>query len=215
MTRVILFRHGEVDARKGVFYSQQDVPLSRRGRDISLAVSESLRSVPISRVLSSDLSRCLFLANAIARVRGIAVEPYQELRELDFGLWTGLSWDEIEARFPGAIKERMAALESYRPPMGESVGDLIQRSWKVIRQAVSDSCGKTVAVVSHGGVNRAVIARAVGLPVQNIFNMHQDFSCINILDFFQDGQVVLKALNWPPESLEIFSRLTWRSYSRF
>ena len=204
LTRIILLRHGEVDTGKGVFYSQQDVPLSGHGRDISLAVSQSLRSAPISRVLSSDLSRCLFLANAIARVRGVAVEPCRELRELDFGLWTGLGWDEIEARFPGAISERMADLESYRPPMGESVGDLIQRSWKVIRQVVSDCRGKTVAVVSHGGVNRAVIARAIGLPVQNIFNMHQDFSCMNVLDFFPDGPVVLKALNWPPGSLEKF-----------
>lgn len=203
-TRVILLRHGEVDARKGVFYSQQDVPLSKQGMESSVAVSELLGHAPISRVLSSDLSRCLFLASAIAKVRGIAVEPYRELRELDFGLWTGLSWDEIEAKFPGAIRERMANLESYKPPMGESIGDLVQRSWKIIRQVVSDSCGKTVAVVSHGGVNRAVIARAIGLPVQNIFSMHQDFSCINILDFFQDGIVVLKALNWPPWSSDRF-----------
>lgn len=201
-TRIILLRHGEVDVPKGIFYSQQDVPLSPKGKQDSLAVSELVRQVPISRVLSSDLSRCLFMANAIAGAGGIEVELHAGLREVDFGLWTGLDWSEIEARFPGAFAERMADLASYRPPMGESVSDLAERAWAVIRQVVAQSAGETVAVVSHGGVNRAVIAKAIGLPLENIFALHQDFSCLNILDFFQDGPVVLQALNWRPVLLK-------------
>ena len=197
-TRIILLRHGEVDVPKGIFYSQQDVPLSAKGRQDSMAVSELVRPFSISRVLSSDLSRCLFLATAVAGAGDVEVEPNAGLRELDFGLWTGLGWDEIEKRFPGAFSERMSNLESYRPPMGESISDLAERAWAVIRLAISQSLGETLAVVSHGGVNRAVIAKAIGLPLSNIFALHQDFSCLNILDFFQDGPVVLQALNWRP-----------------
>ncbi|MGB9712590.1 MAG: histidine phosphatase family protein [Dissulfurimicrobium sp.] len=203
-TRIILLRHGEVDAAKAVFYSQMDVPLSERGKKSSLTVSRVLEPVPISWVLSSDLSRCLFLARAIAAARGVGVEARRELRELDFGLWTGLGWDEIEMRFPGAIKKRMSNLESYRPPMGESVGDLAERAWGLIQQVVSEYHGRIVAVVSHGGVNRVIIAKAVGLPLQNIFSIHQDFSCINVIDFFSDGLAVVRALNWLPGVSEGF-----------
>ena len=200
-TRIILIRHGEVDAPRGIFYSQQDVPLSETGKHESLALSGFVRTAAVSRVLTSDLSRCLFLANAIAGDGGMEAEPYKELRELDFGLWAGLDWHEIEKRFPGAFSERMSNIEFYRPPMGESVSDLAERAWAVIQLAVSQSLGETVAVVSHGGVNRAVIARAIGLSLDKIFTLHQDFSCINILDFFQDGPVVLRALNWRPTPL--------------
>jgi alpha-ribazole phosphatase len=195
-TRIILLRHGEVENPGSVFYSQQDVSLSDSGRKQSLALADRLKSIPFSMVFSSDLSRCLFLAEAIAEKRGLAVEARSELKEVDFGRWSGLSWEAVEARYPGALSERMEKPESYRPPLGENLAEVALRVWRVIDEVLKKCKEETVAIVSHGGVNRVLIARAIGLSLNNIFTLEQDFACVNVLDFYPDGPVTLRLLNW-------------------
>ncbi len=195
-TRIILLRHGEVENAGSVFYSQQDVSLSDFGRKQSLALADRLKDVPFSMVFSSDLGRCLFLAEAIAEKRGLVVESRSELREVDFGRWSGLSWEAVEARYPGALSERMEKLESYRPPQGENLAEVALRVWRVIDEVLKKCKEEAVAIVSHGGVNRVLIARAIGLSLNNIFTLEQDFACVNVLDFYPDGPVTLRLLNW-------------------
>jgi len=194
--RIILLRHGEVENAGSVFYSQQDIHLSERGRKQSLVLADRLKDIPLSMIFSSDLSRCLFLAKAIAGKRGLAVEARSELREADFGLWSGLGWDAVEAGYPGAILEYMKKPESYRPPQGENLAEVALRVWRVIGEVLKEYKEKTVAIVSHGGVNRVLIAKAIGLSLNNIFFLEQDFACVNVLDFYQDGPVTLRLLNW-------------------
>ncbi|PXF60369.1 MAG: alpha-ribazole phosphatase [Deltaproteobacteria bacterium] len=195
-TRIILLRHGEVENPGSVFYSQQDVSLSDSGRKQSLALADRLKDVPFSMVFSSDLSRCLFLAEAIAEKRGLVVDVRSELKEVDFGRWSGLSWDVVEARYPGALSERMETLESFRPPQGENLAEVALRVWCIIDEVLKKCKEEAVAIVSHGGVNRVLIARATGLPLNNIFSLEQDFACVNVLDFYPDGPMVLRLLNW-------------------
>ncbi|MEA1867078.1 MAG: histidine phosphatase family protein [Thermodesulfobacteriota bacterium] len=195
-TRIILLRHGEVENPGSVFYGQQNVSLSDSGRKQSLALADRLKDIPLSMVFSSDLSRCLFLAEAIAGERGLAVEARSELREVDFGRWAGLSWEAVEARYPGALSERMGKLESYRPPQGENLVEVALRVWRVIDEVLKKCKEEAVAIVSHGGVNRVLIARATGFPLKNIFSLEQDFACVNVLDFYPDGPVTLRLLNW-------------------
>jgi alpha-ribazole phosphatase len=195
-TRIILLRHGEGENAGSVFYSQQDVSLSDFGRKQSLALADRLKDVPFNRVFSSDLSRCLFLAKAITGEKGLAVDVRSELREVDFGHWSGLSWDAVESRYPGALSERMEKLESYRPPQGENLVEVALRVWRVIDEALKKCKEEAVAIVSHGGVNRVLIARAIGLSLNKIFSLEQDFACINVLDFYPDGPVTLRLLNW-------------------
>ena len=195
-TRIILLRHGEVENAGSVFYSQQNVSLSDSGRKQSLALADRLKDVPFSMVFSSDLSRCLFLAEAIAEKRGLVVEARSELREVDFGRWSGLSWEAVEARYPGALSERMEKPESYRPPQGENLVEVALRVWCVIDEVLKKCKEEAVAIVSHGGVNRVLIAKATGLPLKNIFSFEQDFTCVNVLDFYPDGPVILRLLNW-------------------
>ncbi len=195
-TRIILLRHGEVENAGSVFYSRQDVSLSDFGRKQSLALADRLKDVPFRMVFSSDLSRCLFLAEAIAEKRGLAVEARSELREVGFGRWSGLSWEAVEARYPGALSERMEKPESYRPPQGENLVEVALRVWRVIDEVLKKCKEEAVAIVSHGGVNRVLIAKATGLPLKNIFSLEQDFTCVNVLDFYPDGPVILRLLNW-------------------
>ncbi len=194
-TRIILLRHGEIALSRQTFYSQQEVELSEKGIQQSLRIARSLNKLKLEGVISSDLSRCLFMARAIADHCGTRLIKTADLREVDFGEWSGLSWEEIDKRYPGELEARMKDLENYRPPGGESLCDVSARVKRVLKRVLEDFRGKTVALVAHGGVNRVLIAEAIGLRLQHIFCLHQNFACANILDFFPDGYAVLRLLN--------------------
>ncbi len=194
-TTIILARHGEVNAPPGVLYSQQDVSLSEKGLLQAKNMAKALAGLPINKVISSDLTRCAIIASEVSSCHRLKPELFTQLRELDFGLWSGFRWDEIEDKWPQEAKKRIADMENYRPPHGESLADMVGRSWPIFKQMAEDQLGKTVAVIAHGGLNRVLISMALGLPVSRCFNLAQEIACMNVLDYYQDGIFVLKALN--------------------
>lgn len=194
--RLILVRHGEVQNPKGIFYGQQDVSLTDLGRAQSLETARRLARLPLDQVVSSDLSRCLFLARAVSEQVGCPLDVRSDLREVDFGQWTGLSWAEIERRFPGAFEQRMADLSGFSPPGGESLSDVSRRVEAALSGLLDRyPSGGTVLVIAHAGINRVLIARSIGLPLDQVFSLDQDFACTNILDLYPDGPGVLRCLN--------------------
>lgn len=197
-TRIFLIRHGEVESPGGVFYGQQDVPLSRQGREQTRLAARNLSGVAIRAVIASDLSRCRALAREISSIHTVEPIITPELREVDFGEWTGLTWQEIERGYPGEFTRRMANLATYRPPGGESLEDVRERVMPVIIKLAQDYTGDAVAVAAHGGINRVILSSLLEMPLQNMFSIDQGFCCTNIIDIFSDGPVVLRALNIPP-----------------
>lgn len=194
-TTIILARHGEVEAPAGVLYSQKDVSLTEKGVLQAKKLANALSDIPINRVISSDLKRCANIAHEVALLHDISPELTPCFRELDFGLWSGFRWDEIKQKWPVEAEKRIADMENYRPPCGENLQDMLERSWPIFKQIAHEELGNTVCFVAHGGLNRALISKAVGLPVSNCFNLAQELACFNIIDYYQDGIFVLKALN--------------------
>ncbi len=195
--RLYLMRHGEVSNPGRVYYGQDDVPLSDAGRRQSLAAAQNLQDIDVSFILSSDLSRCRFMAEAIGRQAGVTPVYSKRLREVDFGQWTGLSWEQIEQRYPGMFQRRMEDLKGFRPPGGESLQDLCDRVVPEVEGALSGREGENVVVVAHGGVNRVFIASVLQMPLSSIFSLDQGLACTNVVDVFSDGIAVLRALNLP------------------
>ncbi len=193
--KIYLVRHGQVDFPKGVFYGQMDVPLSDLGKRQSLLAARYIVRLAPDFVMASDLQRCMYLAGLIQDEGGPGPVFSKAMREVDFGKWAGLSWDDIERKYPGEMSRRMKDLENYRPPEGESLGDVLKRTGQVFSQCAEGAYGKRVAIIAHGGVNRVLIANFLGMRLQNIFNLHQDYTCINCIEFFPDGNGVLRFLN--------------------
>ena len=164
-TRIYLVRHGTVAPTwHGRIYGDLDVPLSAAGQDEARAVAELLRERPLSRVVSSGLSRAQFGAEAIGRARAkpleVRVDP--RWREISRGTWAGLTFQELEDRDPGAWERWSADPAEVRPPGGESLGDLLARVLPAARELVRECPGQEVAVVAHGWTLRTLVAAALG-----------------------------------------------------
>ncbi|MFQ5691710.1 MAG: histidine phosphatase family protein [Nitrospinota bacterium] len=193
VTRVVMIRHGEVENHdRGIYNGQLDVDITPKGvRDMERAAA-FLAGAEVRHIYSSDLRRTVRGAAIIAGRLGLDGEGTQvpQLREIHLGEWQGLSAEEVDARYPGMREARLADIVNARPPGGETVADLSGRVVPAVLEIVERHRGETVAVVAHAGTNRMVLCHALGVPLERVFSIEQDYGAINVIDFHPDRTVV-------------------------
>jgi glucosyl-3-phosphoglycerate phosphatase len=161
--RIWLVRHGETEwnATKRA-QGQADVPLNEAGRLQAQVAAAQLDGVNLAGVYSSDLSRAIDTAEPIARAHGLEVVTDQAFREIDQGEWEGLGLEEIRARWPDLWGP---ARHYVQRPGGESPEQVQKRALEGMARVVERHKG-TVAIVSHGGTIRWIVADALGYNLE-------------------------------------------------
>lgn len=195
MTKVLLIRHGQtVWNRGGKYQGHTDVQLSEEGREQARRLRQRFINDRIDAFYASDLSRAMETASIIAEGRGAPVVPVPALRELNFGVWEGLTYQEILAGY-GYLAERWYIDPTgLAIPNGETFEELKERSYRVMQDLVARHPGQTILVVSHGGTIRAIICAVLDLDLKNIWSFRQDNTAVNIIDFYEQ-RAVLSLLN--------------------
>jgi len=190
-TLIYLLRHGEVmGALPRRFIGHLDVPLSETGERQCAAQARRLAGARLAAVFTSDLSRAHRSGEIVAAPHGLTPTTVPALREMAMGRWDGLTSAEIEMREPAAFKTWMADVGSFAFPDGESVGDLLARAWPAFLHIVRAHRGETVAIVAHGGTNRAVLCTVLGMPTARLLSVGQDYGALNVLEGDEDGWCV-------------------------
>ncbi len=169
--RLLFIRHGETDFnREGRLQGQRDIPLNPKGREQASAVGRTLRKLigpEIDRLeaarafVSSPLIRTrqtMEFARAAMRLPATDYALSDDLKELTFGDWEGLTWPEVEARDPQGAAARARDKWNFAPPNGESYAGLARRlaPWLA-------SIDRDLFVASHGGVARALMYLVAGV----------------------------------------------------
>lgn len=182
-TVVYLVRHGTVQgAETRRFIGHLDVPLSPRGEAELGRLARRLAAVPLAAIYSSDLTRTRRSADIIAAPHGLPVIPQAALREFAMGDWEGLTAEEIRARAPEAFAAWMADVESFQFPGGENLQQVAARSWAAFEAIAGAHEGAHVAIVAHGGSNRAIVCRALGMPLDRLLALGQDYAALTMLE---------------------------------
>jgi len=195
-TRIHLIRHGQVAGYDQPRYNgQTDVALTDVGLEQYHRLKDMLADKAISACYTSDLSRCAIGADIICGQFGIEPVRRSELRELNIGIWEGMTWQEITERWPEEWRARLADLVNYRVPEGENLLDVNARVMPVIAEIVERHQGQEILVVGHGGVNRVVLLNAIGAPLAAMFNIEQSYGCHNIIDYYADNRATVKLMN--------------------
>jgi alpha-ribazole phosphatase len=196
-TTLYLVRHGAIIRVAGKSYiGQIDIPLNEEGVDQAWALRKWLEPVRFSHVYSSDLSRAQRTSRIIAGTRVKSIESLPGLREISLGEWEGLSFREIEDRFPEEYAARGRDIENWRPPGGESFADCRVRVMDALHGILDRSQGN-VLVVGHAGVNRLILCHSLGIPISNLHSIGQDYGCVNVIEF-SERRSRLKLLNYTP-----------------
>jgi probable phosphoglycerate mutase len=152
-TKLLLIRHGETawNAEHRI-QGQLDVPLSPLGILQSARLAECLANEPIDAVYSSGQSRAWLTAAPLAARLGLEVIAEPRLRERSFGIFEGLTLEEIAARYPAEFIKWRERDPVWRPEGGESGQQLIDRVMSAVTAIGARHTSQTVALVSHGGV---------------------------------------------------------------
>lgn len=192
LNRLYIARHGQVMGYDGFpVYGHTDVEMTEVGIMQMEHLAERLRLVRIHAIYSSDLKRALRGARIIARYHDVPLHASPELREMHFGDWEGLTLDQIRERFPDELAKRKSNLVNYEAPgEGESVGRFSERVLGRLETIFKEQEGKDLLLVGHGAVNRVILCRALGLDLSGMFRIHQDYGCLNIIDYFPDRTLV-------------------------
>jgi len=195
--RIYLMRHGETlyqaEASEGAIGNSA---LTERGREQIAAAALLFGGVPLDRVYASPLSRAQETARIIAKEKGLDVLLSPDLREItpSADLIISKSTAEVFQEVQRFFKNHEA---NWDEPYlgGESFRQVQERGVRFLDSVLSQEGWQTILVVAHGGTNNALLAYTVGVTSGRIFNIEQDFGCINIIDFIH-GRPFLRLANF-------------------
>ena len=170
-TTLILVRHGETEWNiQSRMQGHRDIALSPRGVEQAEAVARHLMRAPadeapaIAAVFASDLTRARATAAPIAGRAGVSLRIDPRLRERGFGLFEGSTYAEAHARWPEIYATWQRREPDYAVPGGESYVQVRARTLAAIEDIAGEFAGKTVVVVTHGGILDAVYRAAFDIP---------------------------------------------------
>lgn len=175
-----------------------DVDITETGVSQMENLAGFLSAAPLRGVYSSDLTRASRGADIIGERLGVPRLRLSALRELHLGRWEGLTREEAVVKYPEDVRFSFRSLAKEKVFGGETLEDLRLRVMPAVGGIVSSHAGESVLIMAHGGVNRVVLCEAMGLDLSNFFRIEQDYGCLNIIDYFDDGVSVVKVLNGGP-----------------
>ena len=160
MRRIYLVRHGQTAWNaEGRWQGTMDVPLGETGREQARLLGESLQDRPITAIYSSDLKRAWTTAEPLAQIKNLPIHKDARLQEINFGLFQGLTHEEIRLKFPA---EERALFTNYMDsvvPEGESRRQMQTRVFSVWQEILARETGPEILIMSHGGPVRLLLMR--------------------------------------------------------
>jgi broad specificity phosphatase PhoE len=198
-TRLILIRHGEVEEKyHRIFGGRIDMVLSARGHEQASALARCLRRRPIEAVYASPMQRVRQTLAPYAVLGTPQPQILADLREVDFGDWTGNNWEAIQTNFGLNAYDWLELLEQDRIPGAESARAYRARVEACARQIVGNHPGQLVAVFCHGGIVRMLLSILLNLPLPVFAHFDVDYASLTevMLHPHKKPEVVL--LNFAP-----------------
>jgi broad specificity phosphatase PhoE len=124
----------------------------------------------------------------------------EDLREVDFGDWTGYGWQDIQARFGVVAYDWLETLENGGIPNGETAACLKARVRPCLQRVVEENPHRSVAVVCHGGIVRVMLALLLEMPLSHMAHFNIDYGSVTLVEL-QPGKkhaLEVELLNFCP-----------------
>lgn len=195
VTRLLLIRHAQpVEEARGRCYGRLDVGLSARGQRRAQLLARTLDGVPLTAVYTSPSVRASETAAPLAAAHRLDAIAADDVREIDFGELEGQRYDEIQALRPDVYRAWMETPTRVRFPGGESYAQLRVRALSAMEAIRNRHAGELAAIVSHGGVLRAMLADCLQMPEEAIFRLDQSYGGLSVVDWIE-GTPIVRVVN--------------------
>jgi broad specificity phosphatase PhoE len=155
--KIFLIRHGETKWKKIGFLSYTNIGLSKKGLLQAKKIARKLENERIDAIYSSPLKRCRQTAKEIAEKLGLKILIAPELREVNFGIFEGLSLKEAERKYPDLFLKRLKDKWNFKIPEGESYKDASKRVLKFLRKISKSEVNKNIVLVTHATIIKILL----------------------------------------------------------
>lgn len=191
-TRIVAIRHGETDWNAAArLQGQLDISLNPLGRAQAAQLAVALADEGISVVICSDLGRAAETARALAGPLGLPLQLDPALRERGFGSMEGRSFEEIDRDWPELARRWRCRDPDFAPPGGERLADFYARSVAAAERLALAHAGRTIALVTHGGVLDCLYRAATRIELQASRTWQLGNAAINRLLHSPEGFVLV------------------------
>ena len=175
--KLTLIRHTSLQVASGVCYGQSDIDVAASFMDEVNQVKTKLSSSKFDLVYCSPLQRCVKLAAALSLSEQV---EDKRLMELNFGDWEMHAWDAI----PRENFDDWALDYAHKaPPNGETFSQLQQRGLSFLAEILSKHKNENIAVITHGGMIRALLAHVLNMQLKGLFRFTIDHGSVTQIDF--------------------------------
>jgi alpha-ribazole phosphatase/probable phosphoglycerate mutase len=173
----LLIRHGETDLA-GRFCGHSDPALNRAGWLQAEKAADLLAGTPPEVIFTSDLQRSLQTAQVIADHFGLSWNLRPGLREIGFGAWEGLAWNEVEEQYPRQAKLWIEQYPAGSIPSGEAFEMFQLRVRTELEFLLEQAENRAVVAVTHGGFIRTALAHFYGFSADVAYAKSASYAAI-------------------------------------
>lgn len=197
-TRLLLVRHAEVEARyQHVFGGSVDMNISPRGHEQAAVLAEFLRTRSFDALYASPMKR---VQQTLAPVLQNGTPPpsvLPDLREVDFGDWTGHGWEAVREKFGVSAFTWLDQLDRGTIPKAENAVIFRARVAQCLNEIMAAQAGKTLAVFCHGGVIRMLLSILLELPLSKTDAFQIEYASVTEVSIGPD-RTRIELLNFTP-----------------
>ena len=181
--RFITVRHGETDlSQEDRFRGHIDIDLNTTGIVQAKATALRLKDSRQTVIYSSPLRRAMHTAEIVARHTGATVEPLQDVNDVDFGAWQGLTMRQAAERDPLIMQQWIQHPAAVTFPGGEALQAVYERAGHAADRLNEEHPDQTVIIVSHAAVCRVLILHLLGLDISHYWKVTQNNCAICIFE---------------------------------
>lgn len=195
MVKLILVRHAlTVDNQKSRLSGHIDSSISEEGKEQIDKLTNYLKDFDIDKIYTTTSSRTKSTVKKLSELKSIEIIERESLKEISFGNFEGLTFDEIKDKYPKEFQDMIEKGYEYKYPNGESLIDSYNRVCIELDNIISNNDNRTILICSHGGTIRNIITYLISNSYKYHWNFKIDNGSVTILEV-QDGFTVITAMN--------------------
>lgn len=195
MVKLILVRHAlTVDNQKSRLSGHIDSSISEEGREQIDKITNYLKDFDIDKIYTTTSSRTKDTVKKLSELKSIEIIEKESLKEISFGDFEGLTFDEIKDKYPKEFQDMIEKGYEYKYPNGESLIDSYNRVCIELDNIISNNDDRTILICSHVGTIRNIITYLISNSYKYHWNFKIDNGSVTILEV-QDGFTVITAMN--------------------
>lgn len=195
MVKLILVRHAlTVDNQKSRLSGHIDSSISEEGKEQIDKITNYLKDFDIDKIYTTTSSRTKDTVKKLSELKSIEIIEKESLKEISFGDFEGLTFDEIKDKYPKEFQDMIEKGYEYKYPNGESLIDAYNRVCIELDNIISNNDDRTILICSHGGTIRNIITYLISNSYKYHWNFKIDNGSVTILEV-QDGFTVITAMN--------------------